>query len=312
MAAERKPGQKSLLLQAYGKLLFGEDGGVFVTQGIYVQEDKKLKNLCKRTVWIPRSFSVKHLEQTFSNFQISFIPPPGMTSIGLCGGCATRTARALDDMLMIVVAFEKKFFVVYALVSIVNDGVDVVCGISPHIVNITTDRDKIDAALLKIKEEAEEYKKSEAERKERSAIKKSLKARGKPFDRPLKRRALGRRARRTSSSDSFDLSGTIGSDDGCSESTVVSGTPVVEPIGTFHYTDVPNAPYRILPETPFVTSPPPIRRRLDYPQDSLSDDIAHPLPLTFPNVYSDPRIGSPIPEDDGFSFGRDVIDFFAV
>jgi len=123
----KKDGEKAELLKSCGQALFGCEGDILVTQGIYCCPPfgKKAECFCKRAVWVPRHFSLNALKETFLYYCAEFpLTVTEDTPVGVCGQSPTRTAHADDKVFLILAQFVKKKFSVIGTVSIAQDDAD--------------------------------------------------------------------------------------------------------------------------------------------------------------------------------------------
>jgi len=123
----RKNGEKAELLKCCGQTLFGCDGEILVTQGIYCCPPfgKKAECFCKRAVWVPRHFNLAALKETFFYHSAEFpLTVTEDTPVGVCGQAPTRTAHADDKVFLILAQFVKKKFSVIGTVAIAKNDKD--------------------------------------------------------------------------------------------------------------------------------------------------------------------------------------------
>jgi len=156
VAGHKKDGEKAVLLQSCGELLFGCTGRIRVTQGVYfARKGRKLECFCKRAVWVPDKFSPDHLKRMFAEFGADPSQCPATCHlIGLCGRNPTRTARATDSTFMIVAQANKKKFVIIAIAVVMSSQFDYLQRTSVTISSIATDPITISGTVAWIKNES--------------------------------------------------------------------------------------------------------------------------------------------------------------
>jgi len=162
----KKDGEKALLLQACGELLFDCVGENRTTQGIYFTEsEEKQQCFCKRAVWVPRAPRLEELKQKFEDFGASL---PAFVSdsdviIGLCGKNPTRNAHAVDCSFFILAQTPTRKFFPIAVAGFDHSGDDEKLSVSLR--SISSDPEAIDHCIAWIQKEALEYEKEKCTKK---------------------------------------------------------------------------------------------------------------------------------------------------
>ena len=142
----RKDGEKAILLNKCGELLFGCSGEIMVTQGVYIPKSLSSGSshfICKRAVWVPDSLSHEHLVQCLESFgatlPFSVQRVASLHRFGLCGINPTRTVHAIDKQFFLLAKVPHKQFAIYGIVQIRQS-----CPSDPIVIeNISTSQDDV-------------------------------------------------------------------------------------------------------------------------------------------------------------------------